>query len=67
MKGTLEFNLPEEWEEWEVACKASETKAAIDDFDAELRRLHKYLDVQVLPIDDVRKMLRDYLDGLGEF
>ena len=42
MQGKLEYNLPEEQEEFELACKAEQMSAQLDDIKNEIRKVRKY-------------------------
>jgi len=42
MKAILEFNLPEDKSEFEDACKGSEYKLVLSEFDQELRAALRY-------------------------
>jgi hypothetical protein len=47
MKAKLTFNLPEEQEDFNLACHAYDLKQALIDINMELRRLHKYGELPV--------------------
>ena len=63
MKATLEFTLPEENEEYEIAANASKMYCALSDFKAYLRNKCKYEEGTTLAKEDVYsdflEMLRD--------
>lgn len=44
MRATLEYQLPEETEEFDLACKAGAIHSALCSVSMELRRLYKYND-----------------------
>jgi cupin superfamily acireductone dioxygenase involved in methionine salvage len=64
--GKLEFQLPEEREEFELAQNGHKYKFALNDFDNWLRGLAKYEDKDVVSINEARDKLRElvseYLD-----
>ena len=47
MKAKLTFNLPEEQEDFKLACQAVDMKQALTDLSMELRSLHKYGELPV--------------------
>jgi len=47
MKAKLTFNLPEDQEDFNLACQAYDLKQALIDINMELRRLHKYGELPV--------------------
>jgi len=47
MKATLEFNLPEDQEDFKLACQAVDLKQALIEIAMELRSLHKYGELPV--------------------
>lgn len=57
MKAILEFNLPEEREDYELHCKAVSMHIAIHDFEMWMRKIYKYGSEtdQTLTIEQVRK------------
>jgi len=68
MKGKLEFNLPEEQEEFEIACNASKYNLVLFQFDQELRSKIKYQNLNEKEQDiyqKVREMLWSCLDNAG--
>ncbi len=57
MKATLEFNLPEEAEEFRVAQDGGAWKSVVWDLYEELRRWSKYgMDTEPLLMEDVKIM-----------
>ena len=65
-KGTLEFTLPEEQQEFDLAQAGGELAAAVSDLDQKLRALHKHgFSQKPLTAEDARKMLREVLDERG--
>lgn len=61
MKITIEFNIPDEREEFELAVNAGKTQAIIDDLDNYLRGQIKYNDTLsdelVMAFEDIRGRL----------
>lgn len=45
MKAILEFNLPEDAEDYKIAAKASDYHCALSDIRDLLRRYHKYVEL----------------------
>lgn len=65
MRGILEFNLPEESQEFEIATKGHAYKDVLWDLDQWLRGLVKYGDIspeKARVYDEVRGKLRDLLN-----
>ena len=63
MKATLEFDLPEEAEEFRVACDGATWKAVVWDFDQWLRNQIKHCDREDL--QEVQDMLHEIKDDHG--
>lgn len=57
MKGILEFNLPEDSEDFELAKHGWKYKALLDDFYNYLRSKSKYEDIESLTIEEIREEL----------
>jgi hypothetical protein len=66
MKVTLEFTLPEEKEDYELAINGHVYKRAIDEFDEKLRQLWKYQDQKSLDIQEARKMLSEVVEEMKD-
>jgi hypothetical protein len=70
-KVTMEFNLPEETEEFKDAQEGSALLGAIQEFDNQLRGIVKYggepeyTEAQIEIYDKVRDMLREHLNSAG--
>jgi hypothetical protein len=67
MKAILEFQLPEEMEDFELAQRAGRMAAFIDDLDNDLRRISKYDSSLINPGEtpsDEEKALAEYIRGL---
>lgn len=62
MKATLEFNLPEEQEEFKTAAKAGETMSVVEDV---LRYIRNRLKYETLPETSVEE-LREIQGRLAE-
>lgn len=61
MKAKLIFNLPDENEDFEAAVNASKFKTAIYNFDQNLRSKYKYENIESMPLNEVRDLLREKL------
>ena len=59
MKAILEFNLPEDRDDFVVATKARNYKEALGDIHAYMRQLDKYSDKEVVNISELRDKLLD--------
>lgn len=57
MKSTLEFTLPEEREELDLALNAGKMACVISDLDNWLRSLQKYQDKDTVSVEEVREEL----------
>ena len=57
MKATLEFTLPEEAEDFEMAANASKLKCAIEEIQSHMRQLDKYGDSETINISELRDQL----------
>lgn len=63
-KATLEFNLPEEQDEFNTACRAGDYKAALFEFDQKLRSKCKYGDgTPPQSWEEVRELLHSTTAG----
>ena len=65
MKVHLVFKLPEEQDEYQSCMDGSRYKILVEDLDNKLRALSKYQDIESVPVDDVRAMIRDLKSDLG--
>jgi hypothetical protein len=68
MKAKLEYNLPEDQSFFNAACKATEMRSAISDFDNELRNWIKYghnFKTADEALEKVRESLYVYLNSYG--
>ena len=65
-KATLEFNLPEEKEEFDTAYKGHIYKQTIEELDNWLRALSKYEDKEQVYIDAVRSKIREIERDLND-
>jgi hypothetical protein len=68
MKAKLEYNLPEDQSSFNAACKATEMRSAISDFDNELRNWVKYghnFKTADEALEKVRESLHVYLNSYG--
>ncbi len=64
MKGILEFNLPEEREEFKIAQTGIDWKFALEEVDLWLRNLSKYTDQITVTIEEVRQKIQEETEGL---
>lgn len=60
-KATLEFTLPEEANEHQLAVNGGKWSAVVRDFDLYLRNISKY-DLTKPSLDEVRAQLHEFLD-----
>jgi hypothetical protein len=68
MKATLEFELPMEREDFELAQNGHKYKIVLEDYDDWLRSLAKYQDKTEVSIEEARKKLREHLlECLSEY
>lgn len=56
-KVILEFNLPEEQEEFETAYNGHRYRATVDDIFSEIRRIDKYSETTSLTLEEIRELL----------
>lgn len=61
MKAILEFNLPEDREQYNIAFHAGDLYSTLYDFDQWLRHLEKYEGVNTLNIDEIRSKIREIM------
>lgn len=62
MKGILEFDLPEEQDEFDAANKAQHYRNSLIELDCWLRKLEKYEDKVVVEISKVRELINEALN-----
>ena len=65
MKATLKFNLPEEREEFELACNAVNYSIVLSDIDNYLRSKIKHADLtdeQYKVYEEIREQLWNYIN-----
>lgn len=66
MKAILEFNLPEERAEYELAVTGAELQAAVSDFDNWLRSTVKYSEKRDWPnAEQIRQRFIEMIGDLG--
>lgn len=65
MKAILEFNLPEDAEEFDTATNAYNYYHALGEVEQYLRKLDKYDDRDNIPIEEIREMFYNIV--VGEF
>jgi hypothetical protein len=63
MIGKLEYSLPEEQEEFELACKAGQMSGQLDDIKTEIRKIRKYTEFKN---KEVEKAMLDFCDLLDD-
>lgn len=63
MKGKLEYDLPEEREEFELACKAGDMSCKLSDNQNEIRKVRKYTEFKN---KEVEKAMLDFCDLLDD-
>jgi len=63
MKGILEFNLPEDQGEFEIACKGGKYFSALHELDNYLRSKIKYSEGDVKVYEEIRGYLNDLMPG----
>ena len=59
MKAILEFNLPDDQEDFERAVNAWKLEVAINEYSQKLRSMYKHEDIGTIDTYDARKMLFD--------
>ena len=57
-KVILEFNLPEDRDDFDLALNGWKYKSVIEEFYQSLRKLSKYEDREDLKIDEIRELLK---------
>lgn len=62
MKSILEFNLPEDKDDFDMAVKAPNYYNALWDLSNKIRGLDKYEDKESITIDELRKLFYDTLE-----
>lgn len=62
MKAILEFTLPEEKEQFNVATHAEEFYFVLYHLNIWLRNLHKYHDVHTVSVDEIINKLNELMD-----
>ena len=64
-KAMLEFTLPEEQVDHQLALDGWKWRTIVNDVDNHLRNLSKYQNLVDIPIDRVRKLISDTLEEHG--
>lgn len=59
MKAIIEFNLPEDQEDYEIFSKASEMRRTLEEIENTFRTMEKHKNVKSIKISEVRKIIRD--------
>ena len=65
MKAILEFNLPEEQEEFDQAVRANRVEGAIWQYSQKLREMYKHGDEYTIDTERARQMLFDIFNEHG--
>lgn len=65
MKSTLEFNLPDEQEELNMALNGHKYSIVLDDLDSWLRNISKYQGIAVVSIEEVRDKIIEFKQDRG--
>ena len=65
MKATLEFKLPDEQANLQLAMDGHVWKAVVDDIDRHLRNKAKYEDLTEVTIESVRALITETITGWG--
>jgi len=65
MEGILKFNLPEEQQEFETACKASKWYSVVWELDQWLRAEAKYHSKNNVSLGSVRKKIFELMEDEG--
>jgi hypothetical protein len=58
-KALLEFNLPEDQNDFDLAVNGSAFSCVLTDLDNELRNLSKHQNKPLITVDEVRKLIRE--------
>ena len=66
-KGILEFNLPEEQNEFAVACKAVDFAICWDSLKEEIRQILKYGTLTAEQVEILEKIQNSMTDYAGQF
>lgn len=61
-KAILEFELPQETEEFELAQNGGKYKAALDNLDSWLRAMDKYENKRSVTVKEAREKLRELMN-----
>jgi hypothetical protein len=67
MKAKLTFNLPEDQEDFKLACQAVDLKQALIEIGMELRSLHKYGELPVNQWEIIGQVRDRYNSILNEY
>ena len=66
MKAILEFDLPEDREEWEMARRSEDIYLALWDTFTYLRGQYKHSDPEMFPADDIDKIYARFREILTD-
>lgn len=65
MKATIEFNIPEEQNEFDITVKAHNLLNTLHEMSEWLRELYKYKDIETINTEEVRMKLWDLAKDNG--
>ena len=66
MKATIEFNLPEDKYEYDLANKSSSLLSCLMEFEQEIRKIYKYEDLKENQLEIVEKIREKYYEILQD-
>lgn len=66
MKATIEFNLPEDKYEYDLANKSSSLLSCIMEFEQEIRKIYKYEDLKENQLEIVEKIREKFYEILQD-
>lgn len=66
MKATIEFNLPEDKYEYDLANKSSSLLSCLMEFEQEIRKIYKYEDLKQNQLEIVEKIRDKFYEILQD-
>jgi hypothetical protein len=66
MKATIEFNLPEDKYEYDLANKSSSLLSCLMEFEQEIRKIYKYEDLKENQLEIVEKIREKFYEILQD-
>jgi hypothetical protein len=66
MKATIEFNLPEDKYEYDLANKSSSLLSCLMEFEQEIRKIYKYEDLKKNQLEIVEKIREKFYEILQD-